>query len=706
MQRRSFLRATLVSFPAALAAGCGKDGDDELDFVEDASFFPLSVASGDPRPESVVLWTRVVDPELPDTDLDVALLVWVGDDPDTAPMRVDLVAPTASDGCVKARVEGLVAGTNYLYRFVYLHADGRALSSREGRTKTAPAATADVPVRFAWVSCQDFIGKYFNAYAALAEEQLDFIVHLGDYVYETSGDASFQDVGSERALQFRDEEGALRIDTAESYFYAARSLDNYRDLYRTYRSDEALQRVHERFPMIVGWDDHEFSDDCHGATATYLDGRQDETDAERKRNATRAWSEYMPVDLPDGEPDPESWPDLVRIYRDFRWGRNVHLVLTDLRSFRSDHLVAEDAYPGAVVMDEAAMAASGGPAAYAGGYVDLADVDPGYTAVLQAAAEAAGYDPARIGGLTSAAWIDDVVTEAGSELPALLTDDLPQGLANHHMMKLGHFSQIGARYLVAAEPWSRYAAYRYAESEGASEEAMGVEQQQWFLDTMAGSDATWKIWANEFCLTTLGIDLSPLGLPPAFQRAFSLSAEDWNGMPNRRAAIIDALSDVPNVLAITGDIHAFFAATPFAGEVGGNKLVELVGGGISSTAYASLLARQVANDPLLSMTSGAESLAAAIKELLLVTGGPNPGLGFAATTDHGYAIAEVSASEVVATFAMHPEALDADRLYDDLDAIRGAQIIERFRVPAGERELEREIDGAWARWDPVSYRWV
>ena len=99
------------------------------------------------------------------------------------------------------------------------------------------------------------------------------MVHLGDYIYETTGDPLFQGGADERALSFDDEAGAIVFNegTDDEYF-AAKSLDNYRQLYRIYRSDPALQTIHERYPVVMMWDDHEFTNDSHGATGTYFGG--------------------------------------------------------------------------------------------------------------------------------------------------------------------------------------------------------------------------------------------------------------------------------------------------------------------------------------------------------------------------------------------------------------------------------------------------
>lgn len=749
MQRRTFLRFSALTFTSLLGhAGCtdagGDSGTDDTggsstggsgsstggetggrEVTDAPERFPQSIASGDPRPESVILWTRVEDPEQPDADYDVEVELWElngggpggggadesgGEGPGPGPVAVVAVtAEAAFDHCVKVKVEGLTPGTPYGYRFIYLR-DGMALGSRTGQTRTAPPTDADVPVRFAFVSCQDYIGRYYNAYAALAEQPLDFFVHLGDYIYETSGDPSFQGGGApERAVEFDDAAGA--IDLGDGAYQAARSLDNYRQMYRTVRADRALQSAHERMAMIAIWDDHEFTNDSWGINGTYSDGRAEEADAERKAAASQAWFEYMPVDygedfVYDASVAP---PDDIRIYRDLEFGQHLHLVLTDLRSYRPDHLVPEDAYPGAIALDEAALGEVRPDTSEGVPYVDIdAFADGVYAELLRSVAEANDYDPARITGNISAPFINDTIETEGSGLPLIEDmelDALPRGLAFHQLGKNGYYGSIGSRYLVVSEPLRWYGQWRFDQSAGADQRLMGQAQEDWFLGLMQGSGHTWKVWGNEFCLAGLDVDLTSSSLPLAFRQRFSMSAEDWNGVPQYRAQIVDALAGVDNVVAITGDIHAFFAGTPFAwaGDSEGNRVVEFVTSSVSSSVYSSILVSQVQADPALSQVPGIEAFAQGITDLL--TAGANPNLGFAEARMHGFTVVEVSGAELRVDVHMHPESIVSTNLYDSGSLANQFQL-ERFRVLPGSRDLYRDFEGAWMRWDPATRAWV
>jgi alkaline phosphatase D len=276
------------------------------------------VASGDPRSNSVVLWTRVVDPERAHDELELQLELAL--DPQfMETVELDgrasrsALAEARFDHALSIRVDGLLPATHYYYRFSYESSKGR-VSTRVGRTKTAPADDDESGVRFAVVCCQDYGGRYFHVFRRLVSEELDFVLHLGDYVYETVGVPPFP-AGTRDVTLGRPEDALL----LEEGLLAVRSLDNYRDLYRTYRTDPDLQALHERFPIIAIWDDHEFSDDCYGATSTYSDGREDELDLPRRAAADQAWFEYMPVDF--SVPPTSGWdtnrefPDNLSIYR-------------------------------------------------------------------------------------------------------------------------------------------------------------------------------------------------------------------------------------------------------------------------------------------------------------------------------------------------------------------------------------------------------
>jgi alkaline phosphatase D len=715
MKRRDFLRATLVS-AGAVMAGCS---DDELRGEQLASgekYFPQSVASGDPKPNSVILWTRVAD-DAGDAG-DLALELQVATDAEfTARVPVNgsdslaLTAAAAFDHCVKVKVKGLEAGKIYYYRFVYA-SGGVRYASRTGRTKTAPAAGTDAPVRFAYVSCQDFIGRYYNTYILLAQEELDFVIHLGDYVYETTGDPSFQVPDEKRKVVFTDTAGAITFEGDEPY-YAAKSLSNYRELYKTYRSDQHLQAVHEKFPFIVTWDDHEFSNDAHGATAAYFNERVDELDVARKKNANKAWFEFMPVDYADEAfvyDEAVEYPKDLTIYRDFMFGKNVHLVMTDLRSYRADHIIPEGAYPGTVMVEQSFLMAAGVPLESGRPYLNIDDAAySDYKALLvgTAAAVEPDYDATKIAGNIAVDYINSVIQATMSPLPpidAMAQMGMERGFAYMHLGKGSFHGLFGSRYLVVKDTFDLFAAAKHAASSGESEAVMGADQEAWFLSTMMGSTATWKVWGNEYCLVPLQIDLTALSVPESFKQRFYMNVDAWDGFRNKRSELIEKLAGVGNVVAVTGDIHAFYAGTPNVNGDISKRVIEFVGSSVSSTTFRDELLSQIKSDPNLSSVPGIDLLAMSVDDIMADK--INPHLAFAASNKHGYAVIDASADEIIATYTMIASNITKLDYTGDAAGVAAATQTMRFRAVAGENNLYQDFNGTWKRWDQENRAWV
>jgi alkaline phosphatase D len=267
--------------------------------------FPQGLASGDPTSDSVVLWTRVeaVAGRAPGR---VPVTLQVSGTPDFTRER-QVTALASADHTVRVIVTGLQPDRFYWYRFI---ADGD-VSDLVGRTRTAPPPDADRPVRLAFASCQSYEAGYYGAWRLLLNEdaarpeseQLDFVVHLGDFVYEALGYGKARRIAGLPSGGKPTGEGTT---WAETY---AETLDDYRFLYRTYLSDPDLRAARARWPFVVTWDDHEFTDDCWQTAQTY---NEPPVPAQRRRvAASQAWFEYIPAcltgrgDTPDGVP---RWP--------------------------------------------------------------------------------------------------------------------------------------------------------------------------------------------------------------------------------------------------------------------------------------------------------------------------------------------------------------------------------------------------------------
>jgi alkaline phosphatase D len=298
--------------------------------IDPQAVFAWGVAAGDPTPDGVILWTRV--PASATAPVNVA---WtIAADP---AMRDVVTAGSAAAGAgtdwtVKVRVRdpGLRPFTTYWYRF-----DALGASSRTGRFKTLPDPEMPLQrLRLGYVSCQDFTSGRFHALRLLADADVDYVLHLGDYIYESVSDPRFQRRGpAGRRLVLPG--GRARAET----------LDEYRWLYRTYRRDPDLQRLHERFAVIPIWDDHEFANDCYGIHDTDTTDEAANADPARRSAASQAWVEYLPADVAF---DPTAEPlDQIRIYRRAVFGDLVDLVLTDERLYRDGPpcgLAREDRY--------------------------------------------------------------------------------------------------------------------------------------------------------------------------------------------------------------------------------------------------------------------------------------------------------------------------------------------------------------------------
>ncbi|RZU37964.1 alkaline phosphatase D [Streptomyces sp. BK022] len=278
-----------------------------------APVFRHGVASGDPLPDGVLLWTRVTPvPEAlpgsgigPDTEVGWAV---ARDKAFTDVVATgSTTASAATDHTVKADIRGLQPGTDYWFRFTSGGAE-----SPVARTRTAPAADAAVPgLRFGVVSCANWEAGYFSPYRHLAARgDLDAWLHLGDYIYEY-GTGEY----GTRGTVVRPHSPAHEILT----------LADYRIRHATYKTDPDLQALHLAAPVVAIWDDHEFADNAwSGGAANHTEGAEGAW-AARQAAAKQAYFEWMPVR-----------PAVAgTTYRRLRFGKLADLSLLDLRSFRS-----------------------------------------------------------------------------------------------------------------------------------------------------------------------------------------------------------------------------------------------------------------------------------------------------------------------------------------------------------------------------------
>ncbi|MEM9253927.1 MAG: alkaline phosphatase D family protein [Pseudomonadota bacterium] len=312
--------------------------------------FPQGVASGDPQSDSVVLWTRALPGAGVENPDSVALLVQLSDREDFEEilLQEEIHATNEHDHTVRAFVDGLQPDTRYYYRFV----GAKNSKSRIGRTRTAPASDQQRAINVAFSSCQSYEPGYYGGWArmlsddlaAAEEDQIDFVLHLGDFIYERAWNTRYD--GSPQSRVQPPFPDGFRTDKNR---YAV-SLADYRQLYKVYLSDPHLQAARARWPFICTWDDHEFSNNNFQSFSTY--GGEAVADPERKLHGNKAWFEYIPAVLDElrGQPSHGFRPAAptrdpaaanreaihsLQIYRRLQWGAHLDVVMTDCRSYRS-----------------------------------------------------------------------------------------------------------------------------------------------------------------------------------------------------------------------------------------------------------------------------------------------------------------------------------------------------------------------------------
>ena len=555
MDRRSFLRRSVLQTGALITAssalgglsGCMGGGENgptieplpatfpgsstplpATPAAAGAYKFPQSVASGDPKPDGVLLWARIVPATADDVatatleaNFQVKLRISSADNSGslggnsalagTLDAEVDVPVYAFYDNTLRHKISGLKPATTYYYQF-----SAGDTRSKVGRFKTAPANDADIDaLKFAFMTCQDWSVNHWAGLTSLVQENLDFIVHLGDYIYEAVG-ASYQAGGVEAAHTALLLPNGTALEGGGKY---ATTLTDYRYLYKRYRSDARLQALHERFAFVAIWDDHEFSDDCWQDRETYDNGSysastggDNTAQPARRRSASQAWFEFMPAEV-SFTLEAGVGIGNIRIYRDLKFGKLMHLVMTDERLYRADHMIPEAA-------------------------------------------------------------------------PNPLTGQ-PLG-------------QIGARYMVPEASLAAVEAQKLAAGTAAGlpdpmslVSMLGSTQRKWWMDTMKSSTALWKIWGNETSLLKMGVDGSALPTAPAaFKTRFTLNADQWDGYNGERKALMAHLASnkIGNVVAVTGDLHAFFAGEvmdDYSAATPTPVMVDLVTAGISSNSFFS-----------------------------------------------------------------------------------------------------------------------
>ncbi|MBS0580788.1 MAG: alkaline phosphatase D family protein [Proteobacteria bacterium] len=557
--RRSFIAAA-VAFGATPVWAFSQASASRHRWSERRDLYPEGVASGDPEPSSVVLWTRR---PFRDGRARATLHVEVAEDP--AFERVIAAAQTAvsaeSDWTCRVLVGGLQPARIYWYRFT----DSDGNGSRLGRTVTAPLTDDPRTVRFAFVSCQSVNEGAQNAYRRMiwedqrapAGHQLGFVLHLGDFIYEV---VEYPDEVPHRYDRTVYDVGRIPDGRKVDNFHVPTTLEGYRMVYRAYIADPDIQDARAYFPFVCIGDNHEFSWQGWQSFIKY-DGKAEPAQALRVA-ANQAWWEYIPsrvrkasgpgLDTFDGPRvqnapitrfDEDGLGDEVNNrtaissmtgYRAMRFGRHVELILTDFHSYTME-------------------------------------------------------DP------TTRREADALDLEAFPEL-------IPQEALE--------ILEAGRTYNGGNPPRSIPLGTATVENFARNDPALtvlGRAQKDWLKRTLAASTATWKIWGATN--GTLDMRTDPQNLPAGLtspwpgQGYACFGGGDFSAALTERAELYDFVRDarIPGFAVVSGDRHSFWAG--YAAKALPPKAFEPVGvaficGSISALGMAEANEHRLKDHPL------------------------------------------------------------------------------------------------------------
>ena len=515
LSRRDFVR--LAAACGATLAWAGEAAAFASSWKERRDLYPQGVASGDPEPHSVILWTRRPFGE------GQRHLVTVEVAEDQAFRRVVAHAPApvaaASDWTTRVLVAGLKPSRVYWYRFT--DADGNG--SRVGRTVTAPLPDDPRPVKFAFVSCQGTNEGKLNGYRwmifederARREDQLDFVLHLGDFIYEV---VQYPEDGKPRYDRKVYEVARIPDALKVGPFHIPTTVEGYRAVWKGHLADPDLQDARSRWPFVCTWDNHEFS--WQGYQSVLKNPKFEQPGQTIKVAANQAWFEYIParVKAPSGsldefgsvpvknvkiekfaddglglEPNNIAAINSLIVYRALRYGRHLDLLLTDERSFRGPNPFEESATD------------------------KLAD------------------------------WADYT----------MFPDDLLQVLDGGRAFNGGN---------PPVELEFNGAKVRNPAKDNPPQTILGGTQKAWFKEQLKRSTATWKIWGSSQC--TLEQRADPENFPDGLTkqkwpagRFANVQGGDFGSAWVERGEIYDLVRDakITGFAVVAGDLHSFWA---------------------------------------------------------------------------------------------------------------------------------------------------
>jgi alkaline phosphatase D len=317
--RRTFMQRTGgVSLAAVLGLSTSASAmvDDDGNFESDP--YTLGIASGDPLPDSVIIWTRLApnpleaDGAMPSETFSVEWTVATDEGMSDIVNTGTATAEPDHAHTIHVDADGLEPATEYYYQFAC-----RGETSPIGRTKTAPAAGASVDAfQFGFASCNRWVDGHYTAFGQMAEDELDLIVHLGDYIYEYGIDVS---------------ESPREKSLPQEYKKETTDLDTYRLRYGLYKSDPNLRAAHASAPWLVTRDDHEVDNNWAGNVPQDPDKQSTEAFIQRRAAALKAYYEHLPFRM-EQKPDDAS----QKLYRYYEFGDLLDFNVLDTRLYRSD----------------------------------------------------------------------------------------------------------------------------------------------------------------------------------------------------------------------------------------------------------------------------------------------------------------------------------------------------------------------------------
>ncbi|HYI46304.1 MAG TPA: alkaline phosphatase D family protein [Actinomycetota bacterium] len=317
MDRRKFIKSSVAVAGAAATSSLYRPFVYAAAAIDQGPFLH-GIASGDPLARGAIIWTRLTpsDDAMPGSGKGRPTDVkWeVAADPRFRDIvrKGELTTKPQSDHSAKVDITGLKPDTRYYYRFT-----ARGKNSPVGRLLTAPdPSSSPTNIRFGLASCSNYEAGFFSGYRHMAERNdLDFVMHLGDYIYEY-GKGEY---GQADALKRYHDPG-----------HEILSLEDYRRRHAQYKADEDLAALHAAHPFILTWDDHEVADNAWKRGAVNHQTEEERNFSLRRADAYKAYFEWMPIRLPAPK------TNRTRIYRSLNYGRLADVFMLDLRQYRDE----------------------------------------------------------------------------------------------------------------------------------------------------------------------------------------------------------------------------------------------------------------------------------------------------------------------------------------------------------------------------------